>query len=84
MKELKGLFEWFKKSFEEKDGKTSAKRKTAFAFVLLIAYVVVRYSNNENAVIMVEVLLGGTLLSLGITAYQNVKTNSKDGSGEGK
>ena len=83
MKTLREILAWLKRSFEEKDGKTSAKRKTAFAFVLLISYVVVRYSNNENAVIMVEVLLGGTLLSLGITAYQNVKTN-KDGSGEGE
>ena len=83
MENLKKTLSWLAKSFEESDGKTSAKRKTAFAFVLMIGYVVFRYANHENAVIMIEVLLGGTLLSLGITAYQNVKTK-KDGSGEGQ
>lgn len=78
---IRDVLKWIKRSFEESDGKTSAKRKTAFAMVLLISYVVARYTDNQNAIMMVEVLLGGTLVLLGITAYQNVKNNDKGNKG---
>ena len=73
---------WLRKGFEEEGGKPSAKRKTLFAMVIYLGYVVVRYTTSYNAVTMSEILLGGILVLAGVAAYQTTKTPKKDESKE--
>ena len=67
------LINWFKKSFEESNGKPSAKRKTLFAMVIMLFYVVFRYTDHSNSVSMAAALIGGILALAGVAAYQSTK-----------
>ena len=70
------MLAWFKKGFEEESGKPSGKRKSLFALVGYLGYVVIRYTDKHNAVTMAEVLLGGILMLAGVAAYQSVKKST--------
>ena len=73
LKKMNKLINWFKKSFEEENGKPSAKRKTLFAMVLMLGYVVARYTDHSNSVSMATALIGAILTLAGVAAYQSVK-----------
>lgn len=73
---LKKILEIIASSFQEGDGKGSAKRFTLFALVGMLGYVIVRYTDVHNSVSMATILVGGILALAGVNAYQ--KVNDKD------
>lgn len=70
---MKAIINWIKRTFEESNGKPSAKRMTLFSMVLLLFYVVGRYTDHTNAVSMAGALIGSILTLAGVSVYQNVK-----------
>ncbi len=68
--------EFIKQTFQE-NGKASSKRATLFAVVLLLGYVVIRYTNHSNSVEMALVLTGLICSLVGITVYGGVKSIMK-------
>ena len=69
------LINWISRSFQEESGKVSGKRLTLSAFVLMLFYVVGRYTDHSNAVSMAGALIGGALALAGVSAYQSIKNN---------
>ena len=70
---LTKIIEFVKGTFLE-NGKASSKRATLFAVVLLLGYVVIRYSDHSNSVEMALVLTGLICSLVGITVYGGVKS----------
>ncbi len=71
---LTKIFNWIKQSFEE-NGKTSSKRTTLFAVVIMLGIVVISYTDTSNSVEMALVLSGLIGSLVGITVYGVVKQN---------
>lgn len=65
--------DFIRQTFQE-NGKASSKRATLFAVVILLAYVVIRYTTPLNAVEMALVLTGLICSLVGITVYGGVKS----------
>ena len=70
------IIDFIKQTFQE-NGKASSKRATLFAVVLLLAYVVIRYTDHSNSVEMALVLTGLICSLVGITVYGGVKSIMK-------
>jgi propanediol dehydratase large subunit len=68
--------DFIKQTFQE-NGKASSKRATLFAVVLLLGYVVIRYTDHSNSVEMALVLTGLICSLVGITVYGGVKSIMK-------
>ncbi len=68
------ILNWIKQSFEE-NGKTSSKRATLFAVVIMLGIVVISYTDVSNSVEMALVLSGLIGSLVGITVYGVVKQN---------
>ena len=71
------IIDFIKQTFQE-NGKASSKRATLFAVVILLAYVVIRYTDHSNSVEMALVLTGLICSLVGITVYGGVKSIMKD------
>lgn len=71
------IIDFVKQSFQE-NGKASSKRATLFAVVVLLGYVVIRYTDHNNSVEMALVLTGLICSLVGITVYGGVKSTLKD------
>ena len=67
------IIDFIKQTFQE-NGKASSKRATLFAVVLLLGYVVIRYTDHSNSVEMALVLTGLICSLVGITVYGGVKS----------
>jgi len=67
------IIDFIKQTFQE-NGRASSKRATLFAVVLLLAYVVIRYTDYSNSVEMALVLTGLICSLVGITVYGGVKS----------
>ncbi len=67
------IINFIKQTFQE-NGKASSKRATLFAVVLLLGYVVIRYTDHSNSVEMALVLTGLICSLVGITVYGGVKS----------
>jgi hypothetical protein len=67
------ILNWIKQSFEE-NGKTSSKRATLFAVVIMLGIVVISYTDVSNSVEMALVLSGLIGSLVGITVYGVVKS----------
>jgi hypothetical protein len=67
------IIDFIKQTFQE-NGKASSKRATLFAVVILLAYVVIRYTDHSNSVEMALVLTGLICSLVGITVYGGVKS----------
>jgi propanediol dehydratase large subunit len=70
------IIDFIKQTFQE-NGKGSSKRATLFAVVLLLGYVVIRYTDHSNSVEMALVLTGLICSLVGITVYGGVKSIMK-------
>jgi hypothetical protein len=70
------IIDFIKQTFQE-NGKGSSKRATLFAVVLLLSYVVIRYTDHSNSVEMALVLTGLICSLVGITVYGGVKSIMK-------
>jgi propanediol dehydratase large subunit len=68
--------DFIKQTFQE-NGKASSKRATLFAVVVLLGYVVIRYTDHSNSVEMALVLTGLICSLVGITVYGGVKSIMK-------
>jgi hypothetical protein len=71
------IIDFIKQTFQE-NGKGSSKRATLFAVVLLLGYVVIRYTDHSNSVEMALVLTGLICSLVGITVYGGVKSIMKN------
>ena len=71
---LTKIIDFVKGTFLE-NGKPSSKRATLFAAVIMLAIVVIRYTDVSNAVEMALVLSGLIGSLVGITVYGVVKSN---------
>ena len=67
------IIDFIKQTFQE-NGKASSKRATLFAVVVLLSYVVIRYTDHSNSVEMALVLTGVICSLVGITVYGGVKS----------
>ena len=67
------IIDFIKQTFQE-NGKASSKRATLFAVVILLGYVVIRYTDHSNSVEMALVLTGLICSLVGITVYGGVKS----------
>ena len=67
------IINFIKQTFQE-NGKASSKRATLFAVVILLGYVVIRYTDHSNSVEMALVLTGLICSLVGITVYGGVKS----------
>jgi propanediol dehydratase large subunit len=70
------IIDFIKQTFQE-NGKASSKRATLFAVVVLLGYVVIRYTDHSNSVEMALVLTGLICSLVGITVYGGVKSIMK-------
>jgi hypothetical protein len=75
------ILNWIKQSFEE-NGKNSSKRNTLFAVTIMLAIVVIRYTDVSNSVEMALVLSGLIGSLVGITVYGVVKQKNTPSSDE--
>jgi hypothetical protein len=75
------VINWIKQSFEE-NGKTSSKRATLFAVVIMLGIVVISYTDVSNSVEMALVLSGLIGSLVGITVYGVVKQKNTPSSDE--
>jgi hypothetical protein len=71
------IIDFVKQTFQE-NGKGSSKRATLFAVVVLLGYVVIRYTDHSNSVEMALVLTGLICSLVGITVYGGVKSIMKN------
>jgi hypothetical protein len=78
---MKSILTWIKQSFEE-NGKTSSKRTTLFAVVIMLGIVVISYTDVSNSVEMALVLSGLIGSLVGITVYGVVKQKNTPSSDE--
>jgi len=70
------IIDFVKQTFQE-NGKASSKRATLFAVVVMLGYVVYRFTDTNNAVEMALVLTGLICSLVGITVYGGVKSIMK-------
>jgi propanediol dehydratase large subunit len=70
------IIDFIKQTFQE-NGKASSKRATLFAVVVMLGYVVYRFTDVSNAVEMALVLTGLICSLVGITVYGGVKSIMK-------
>ena len=59
-------------SFNNLDGGFSARKLTAFALMILIAYVHYKYVDLSNAIEAILIDLAGVLLLLGIITFEQI------------
>jgi hypothetical protein len=68
MKPLKFILE----SFSNEPGGASARKLTAFAFMLCIAWIHLKWVNHENAMTALIIDVSAALLSLSIITAENL------------
>lgn len=59
-------------SFENSPGGFSARKLTAFAFMLCVAWVHLKWVNHENAIAALVIDVSAALLSLSIITAENL------------
>ncbi len=59
-------------SFRNEPGGASARKLTAFAFMLCVAWVHLKYVNHENAIAALVIDVSAALLSLSIITAENL------------
>ena len=69
---MKELFNNLIGSLNNTDSGFSARKLTAFALMVLIAYVHYKYVDLSNAIEAVLIDLGGVLLLLGIITFEQI------------
>lgn len=73
IKIIEKIIEFIKQTFQE-NGRGSSKRATLFAIVVMLGYVVIRYTDYSNSVEMALVLTSLICSLVGITVYGGVKS----------
>ena len=68
MKPLKFILE----SFSNEPGGASARKLTAFAFMLCVAWVHLKWVNHENSIAALVIDVSAALLSLSIVTAENL------------
>lgn len=72
---LKNFINWLRPTFEDQQGQASARRITAFFFVLMSAYVLKQYMNGVRVEEFIWYgILGTILLLFGVITWQNVES----------
>ena len=69
---MKKIFENLINSLNNKDSGWSARKLTALALMILIAYVHYKYVDLSNAIEAILIDLGGVLLLLGIITFEQI------------
>ena len=69
---MKKIFENLLNSLNNKDSGWSARKLTALALMILIAYVHYKYVDLSNAIEAILIDLGGVLLLLGIITFEQI------------
>ena len=69
---MKELFNNLIGSLNNTDSGFSARKLTAFALMVLIAYVHYKYVDLSNAIEAILIDLGGVLLLLGIVTFEQI------------
>ena len=69
---MKKIFENLLNSLNNQDSGFSARKLTAFALMVLIAYVHYKYVDLSNAIEAILIDLGGVLLLLGIVTFEQI------------
>ena len=59
-------------SFRNEPGGASARKLTAFAFMLCVAWVHLKYVNHQNAIAALVIDVSAALLSLSIVTAENL------------
>ncbi|NRA92818.1 MAG: hypothetical protein HRU26_09055 [Psychroserpens sp.] len=69
---MKKVLSYIKKLINS-DSQESSKRVIALFCVLLVTYVVVRFTNVDNVVMILSTLLGFILALTGVSTWQSIK-----------
>ena len=69
---MKKIIENLINSLNNQDSGFSARKLTAFALMVLIAYVHYKYVDLSNAIEAILIDLGGVLLLLGIITFEQI------------
>ena len=69
---MKKIIENLINSLNNQDSGFSARKLTAFALMVLIAYVHYKYVDLSNAIEAILIDLGGVLLLLGIVTFEQI------------
>lgn len=69
---MKKIIENLINSLNNQDSGFSARKLTAFALMILIAYVHYKYVDLSNAIEAILIDLGGVLLLLGIITFEQI------------
>ena len=69
---MKNIIENIINSLNNTDSGFSARKLTAFALMILIAYVHYKYVDLSNAIEAILIDLGGVLLLLGIVTFEQI------------
>jgi hypothetical protein len=65
-------FKFIFASFRNEPGGASARKLTAFAFMLCVAWVHLKWVNHENAIAALVIDVSAALLSLSIVTAENL------------
>ena len=65
-------------AFQEPNGKGSGKRWSLFIATISLLYAVVRFTNNENVVMIVTILSGLITALAGVTAHYKIKAKENE------
>jgi hypothetical protein len=66
------------------DSKESSKRFIAISSMILVSYVVIRFSNSKNCEVILAELLSFILMILGVASWQNIRQKAIEKSGPKK
>ena len=79
---MKNLFTNLFASLNNQDGGWSARKLTAFALMVLIAYIHYKYVDLSNAIEAILIDLAGVLLLLGIITFEQILKFKNGGKSE--
>jgi hypothetical protein len=66
------ILRYFRKLIEA-NSQDSSKRFLALYTMILVSYTVFRFTNKENAITILELLLGFILVIMGVAVWQSIK-----------
>ena len=83
IKYLKQFLKWIAASFNVSDQGSSAKKLTAFAFMVLVVYLHVRYVDHDNAIEFLIVDSSAVMTALGVATFDKIQSRkTKNGGGD--
>lgn len=83
IKYAKKLFTWFLGSFNIDENGSSAKKLTAFAFMILVIFLHAKFVDISNAIEFLLVDVSAVLAALGIATFDKIQMRNSKNQGNG-